>query len=196
MRPGLLAHAGGADESLAIAMVFAALWIGWIGWSRVRGTGFPRLPRGAGFGLLGVSAAVLVSSAVVPGAVFGPTPAPPPTVAASPTGVRPASTATLSIVAPADGDTITGDQLEVVMELEGGRVVESASTELSPDEGHIHLTVDGEVVSMTYGTVQVLDLRSVEPGTHVLEAEFVAADHVPFSPRVLTKVSFTTGGSG
>ncbi|HSL11603.1 MAG TPA: hypothetical protein VLA82_09860 [Actinomycetota bacterium] len=196
MRAGLLAHAGGADESLAIAMVFAALWIGWMGWSRVRGTGFPRLPRGAGFGLLGAAIVVLLASAVVPGAVFGPTPSPTPAAGGQPTGDRPASTATLSIVAPLDGETLTSDELEVVMDLQGGRVVEAASTQLSPDEGHIHLSIDGEVVSMTYGTVQVLDLRSLAPGSHVLEAEFVAADHAPFSPRVLSKVSFTNGIDG
>jgi hypothetical protein len=178
-------------------MVFVALWVGWVGWSRLRGTGFGRLPRGAGVGLLGLATVVLIASAVVPGAVFGPTPTPAPTVAVSPApGERPASTATLSIAAPSDGETVTGDQLEVVMELEGGRVVDAATTELTPDEGHIHVAVDGDVVSMTYGTVQVLDLRSLEPGTHVLEAEFVAADHAPFSPRVVAKAAFVSGSDG
>jgi len=196
--PGILAHAGAADESLAIAMVFAALWIGWIGWSRVRGTGFPRLPRGAGFALLGAGAAVLVASAIVPRAILGPTPSPAPGAAASatPSGPRPASTARLAIVAPNDGTAIAGDELEVVLELDGGRVVEEATTQLAPDEGHIHLSVDGAVVSMTYGTVQVVDLRTLDAGTHLLEAEFVAADHGPFSPRVLAKTTFATRGAG
>ena len=193
----ILAHAGAADESLAVAMVFAALWIGWVGWSRVRGTGFARLPRGAGVALIAIGVAVLVAAAIVPRAVLGPTPDPVAGAASvTPSGPRPASTATIDIVAPADGTTVTGDELEVVMELEGGRVVESTSTELTADEGHIHVAVDGEIVSMTYGTVQVLDLRTLEPGTHTLDAEFVAADHAPFSPRVASSVSFTTGGGG
>ena len=198
LRPGLLAHAGAADESLAVAMVFAALWVGWIGWSRIRGTGFPRLSRTAGFGLLAIGVALLVASAVVPNALLGPTPsgdARSPGATPIP-GERPASTASLAIVSPADGATVTDDALEVVMELAGGRVVEGASTELAPDEGHIHLTLDDELVSMTYGTVQVLDLRTAAPGTHTLEAEFVAADHSPFSPRVTTSVTFTTGSAG
>jgi hypothetical protein len=194
--PGLLAHAGAADESLAVAMVFAALWIGWIGWSRVRGTGFPRLPRGAGFALLGTGVALLVAAAVVPQAVLGPTSPAADPAALAPTREPLASTATIDVVAPADGARVAGDELEVVMELEGGRIVEGASTQLSPDEGHIHVSLDGDVVSMTYGTVQVLDLRTLEPGTHTLEAEFVAADHAPFSPRVVASVSFTTGGTG
>jgi hypothetical protein len=197
-RAGLLAHAGAADESLAVAMVFAALWIGWVGWSRLRGTGFPRLPRGAGVGLLALGASLLVASAIVTGALLGPSPSPSPVVSGAPStsGPRPASTATLAIVTPADGATVAGDELEVVMELTGGRVVEGASTDLTPDEGHIHLTLDGEIVSMTYGTVQVIDLRTTAPGTHTLEAEFVAADHSPFSPRVTTSVTFTSGSDG
>ena len=190
--PGILAHAGAADESLAVAMVFAALWIGWIGWSRVRGTGFPRLSRGAGFAFLAAGVALLVAAAIVPPAVLGPTTPPADPAAAAPTRQPLASSASIEVVAPADGTAVTGDELEVVMELQGGRVVEGASTHLAPDEGHIHVSVDGEVVSMTYGTVQVLDLRTLEPGTHTLEAEFVAADHAPFSPRVLSSVSFTT----
>jgi hypothetical protein len=42
----------------------------------------------------------------------------------------------------------------------------------------------------------VVDLRTLDPGEHLLEAEFVAADHAPFSPRVLAKSTFTTGGAG
>ena len=36
---------------------------------------------------------------------------------------------------------------------------------------------------MNYGTTQDLD---VAPGTHILHAEFVASDHYPFDPRVVT----------
>jgi hypothetical protein len=190
--PGLLAHAGAADESLAVAMLFAALWIGWIGVSRVRGTGFPRLPRAAGFGLVGAAVVLLIATAVVPQRLLGPaaTPAAAPRTAPS-NAQRPSSSASLEIVSPEDGATVPDDQLEVVMQLRNGRVVEAASTDLSPDEGHIHVSLDGDVVSMTYGTVQVIDLRPLAPGEHTLEAEFVAADHAPFSPPVVTSVTFT-----
>ena len=39
----------------------------------------------------------------------------------------------------------------------------------------------GQIVSMNYGLEQDLP---VTPGTYVFRAEFVAADHAPFSPRV------------
>jgi len=40
---------------------------------------------------------------------------------------------------------------------------------------------------MTYGLRHVI---RVPPGTHRLVAEFVAVDHLPFSPRVRTEVRF------
>ena len=188
----MLAHAGAADESLAIGMVFAALWVGWIGWSRLRGTGFARLPAAAGPGLIGVAVVLLVASAIVPGAVFGPTPATP---TGSVSGPRIASTATLAFADPSDGTTIEGDELEVVLDLQGGAVIAQTTSEVRPDTGHIHLSVDGALVSMTYGTVQVVSLASLGLGSgeHTLDAEYVAADHLPFDPPVTASVTFRTG---
>ena len=37
----------------------------------------------------------------------------------------------------------------------------------------------------------MLDLTALSPGHHTLEAEFVAADHGPFDPRVAASVTFT-----
>jgi hypothetical protein len=61
--------------------------------------------------------------------------------------------------------------------------VAATTTDIRPDQGHIHLYVDNNLVSMNYGTTQ--DLQ-VAPGTHILRAEFVASDHAPFDPRVVT----------
>jgi hypothetical protein len=190
----MLAHAGAADESLAIAMVFGALWVGWVGWSRIRGTGFGRLPGAAGPGLLGLAVVLLVASAVVPRAVFGPTPATPVPSGSATDGPRIASTATLAFERPAADQVIEGDEVQVVLDLQGGTVVEQTSSDVRPDEGHIHLSLDGALVSMTYGTVQVVDLRGIEPGIHVLDAEFVAADHLPFDPPVTASATFSMEG--
>jgi len=184
----VIAHAGAADESLAIAMVFVGLWVGWVGWTRLRGTGFARLPRRAGFVLLGAAVAVAVASAFVPRAVFGPTL---PVVA---TGPRITSSATVAFTAPRDGQLVGDDRLDVVLRLDGGTVVQETTRAVTADTGHVHLAVDGSLVSMTYGTVQSVDLAAYGPGQHVLEAEYVAADHLPFDPRVTASVTITLPG--
>jgi hypothetical protein len=183
----ILAHRGAADESLGILLLFAAMWVGWTGWSRLRGRGFARLPSIAGPGLLIVGVGLLVAAVVVPPVLFPP--------GARVPGPRPTSTATLAIRQPEAGSSVDDGRLEVVLDLEGGTIVDDASADLAPDTGHIHVTVDGRLVSMTYGVVQVVDVRSLPPGEHELRAEYVAADHAPFSPRVVASVAFRTEGS-
>jgi hypothetical protein len=190
----MLAHQGAVDETLSVVLLFGALWVGWVGWSQLKGKGFPRLPAWAGPALLAVAAALAVTAAVVPRAIFAPSPATSTGTSASDQGPRPSSTAALGFTAPTDGQTVSGDEVEVVLDLQGGRIVEDTSTDLAPDTGHVHLVLDGELVSMTYGLVQVVDLRSVPPGSHTLQAEYVAADHAPFDPRVTAVVRFETEG--
>jgi hypothetical protein len=184
----MLAHQGSVDETLSVVLLFGALWVGWVGWSRLKEKAFLRLPPSAGPGLLVVAAALAVSAAVLPRALFAPTPG----SAAAEAGPRPASTAALAFTAPAEGQLVDGDELEVVLDLRGGRLVEGTSSELSPGTGHVHLTLDGRLVSMTFGLVQVVDLRDVGAGSHTLQAEYVAADHAPFDPRVTAVVRFET----
>ncbi len=100
---------------------------------------------------------------------------------------RPASTATLAIVEPAHEATVPPGTLVVKLDLKGARIIESATTVLKPDEGHVHLTLDGTLVSMAYGLEQPVE---VTPGIHVLVAEFVAGDHAPFNPRVAVTRAF------
>jgi len=78
--------------------------------------------------------------------------------------------------------------LHVRIRLTGGEIILQTSTQLSPDKGHIHLILDGKVVSMAYGVEQNME---VAPGLHLLQAEFVATDHFPFNPRVISAVTFT-----
>jgi hypothetical protein len=102
----------------------------------------------------------------------------------SPTiGPRIASTATITIDAPTMNEKLTGPNVHVVIGLTGGVIVTTTSTNLKPGEGHIHLYLDNNVVSMNYTLEQDL---AVPAGTHVLRAEYVASDHAPFSPRVVT----------
>jgi hypothetical protein len=92
-------------------------------------------------------------------------------------------------VTPKDDAVIQGETVDVVFDLEGGELVDLTATEVTPDEGHLHVTLDGALVSMTGGLEQTLE--GVPPGPHLLKAEFVAADHAPFEPRVIAAVAFT-----
>jgi len=109
--------------------------------------------------------------------------------ASASSGTRPSSPAVVMITKPASGDTVTGDTVHVVLSLMGARIVSATTTAIRPDEGHVHLYVDNVLVSMNYGLEQDLP---VHPGTYVLKAEFVAADHAPFSPRVVSPEVFFT----
>jgi hypothetical protein len=111
------------------------------------------------------------------------------TAAPSALGPRPSSPATVEILSPTSGATVTGTSVHVVLKLTGATIVATTSTNIQPDQGHVHLYVDNVLVSMNYGLEQDLP---VQPGTYVLKAEFVAADHAPFNPRVWSPEVFFT----
>lgn len=103
---------------------------------------------------------------------------------------RPTTPARLQIVAPTPNE-VTGPNITVKLDLMGAKVVPQTTGPLHPDEGHIHVSLDGKLVSMAYGTEQ--DLPNLAPGKHSLQAEFVATDHVPFANRVVAGVLFDVG---
>jgi hypothetical protein len=109
----------------------------------------------------------------------------PPT---GPAPARPSTNATLGIASPESGAVIRSDHTTLVVNLEGAKLTDVASTDLRPDEGHLHVTLDDRLISMTSGLEQVLP--DLTPGDHLLKVEFVANDHAPFEPRVITAVSF------
>jgi hypothetical protein len=178
---------GRPDEFVSELMLVAGGFLAWIAVRRFRHTGFPRIPTAAAGGIAVLAAVVLVAAFIAPRKLL-------PVSAVTPAATRPSSTATLSIVKPMDGAHVSGSQLEVALKLNGGQIVSASTTQLTPVTGHIHLSVDGRLVSMTYGLLQPIDLRGLSPGTHTILAEFVAADHAPFNPRVTAAATFVKEG--
>ena len=101
---------------------------------------------------------------------------------------RPSSPAKLIITRPKNGQTVRQQRPELHLELDGGKIVSQTTTRVQGDEGHIHRHVDGKLVAMNYGLRQ--RLPALPPGQHVVQVEFVAADHAPFEPRILTQAAF------
>jgi hypothetical protein len=132
----------------------------------------------AGCSGCGSSASTSTSSS---SATSTPPATPPP---GTPTGTRPTSPAQISITSPADGSTVTGTMIHVVVDLTGAKVVQATSSNITPTEGHVHLYIDGNLQYMAYSLSQDFP---VHPGTYTIKAEFVASDHFPFNPRVYSK---------
>lgn len=128
-----------------------------------------------------LAAGLLLALSACPKSEPEPTPSPTSTA-------RLTSTARVTIDEPKEGAVFQGGEVRVKITLTGGRVVPQVSRDLKPDEGHIHLLVDGAVVQFLGSLDETI--KDVAPGAHLLQVEFVAADHSPFSPRVIAAVSF------
>ena len=100
---------------------------------------------------------------------------------------RPTTTTRIQIESPTPNQ-ITGPDVVARITLIGGRVVQRTTGKLTPDEGHIHVTVDGKLVSMTYQNEQ--EIKGLTAGQHSISAEFVAVDHAPFKNRPKAAVLF------
>ena len=101
---------------------------------------------------------------------------------------RPSSPAEISILSPQNGQVVHGTSMDLKLSLKGAKVVPLTTTNITPTTGHVHVYLDGKIVSMTAGLEQTVG--ALTPGTHTVRAEFVAADHRPFDPRVFTDVAF------
>jgi hypothetical protein len=101
---------------------------------------------------------------------------------------RPSSTAELAVVSPENGEIVHGSTVALRVDLEGAKIVPQTTTDIAPDEGHLHVLLDDTLISMTGKTRQ--RIRDVAAGSHRLMVEFVASDHAPFDPRVVAVVAF------
>ncbi len=178
--PPILADGAGSavDQGVATWLMVGAVFLGWIGISRLRGRAFRGMPRWLGWASTGLGVAALVLAVVLP-----------PIIRPNPPATRPSSRATVAIEEPGPDQVLHGDPapVPVRVRLTGGKIVPFTSTRLLPDTGHVHVFLDGELVAMTTSLRRTID---VLPGHHTLTAEFVAVDHAPFDPRLRTSVRF------
>jgi hypothetical protein len=112
--------------------------------------------------------------------------------AAGATADRPSSTGKLRIAAPRNGQIVSGSNLTLKLDLTGAKIVQATTTKVQPDQGHVHVMLDGKLISMNYQLSE--KLPKLKLGTHLIQVEFVAADHLPFDPRVLTQAAFQVNG--
>jgi ABC-type glycerol-3-phosphate transport system substrate-binding protein len=111
-----------------------------------------------------------------------------PTGATAPSSDRPSSTAKLAIVLPKVGEVVHGSNVDLRVKLQDAKLVPATTTHIVRDEGHLHVILDDTLISMTQGLEQTIP--DVAPGEHRIMVEFVASDHAPFDPRVVSVVAF------
>jgi hypothetical protein len=179
----MLAHAQTPGETLGELLFAAAGALAWVAFWRLRGNGFLWLPRPAGWALAVLALASVAGAVVIPSVT-----------APSYAKIRPHSTATVDVLAPTRNETVRGDRMEVDVRLIGGRVTAVTTTSVRPDVGHIHVSIDGQLLTMSTATRSEVDISALSNGEHLLQAEFVAADHGPFDPPVVASVPFRKEG--
>ena len=125
-----------------------------------------------------------------------------PELPASAAAAEPADAMRVLIVEPAEGATVEGPVVRVVLEVGGLRVVPAGDT--SEGSGHHHLFLDadvsdagapipsvpGSVVHMGDGSTEYA-FEGLGPGEHRLIAVVGDGAHVPLDPWVVDTVRFT-----
>jgi hypothetical protein len=143
---------------------------------------------------VGVVAAVLA-------AACGGEPAPGTETSAPAASQAPQQSASVTILAPADGDTIPGDSVVVRLAATGVRIVPAGDTTQGTGHHHLYLDQDlgqpGEVVPSIPGHVVHLGtgaseyvFTDVPSGEHRLIAVVADGLHVPLQPWVTDTVRF------
>jgi hypothetical protein len=98
--------------------------------------------------------------------------------------------AEVAFASPLDGATVPANEpLEIEIDLEGGELATSTSS----SGGHLHIFVDGSVISMPSTTTAEVTL---EPGEHELKVEYVDIQHASYDPPAQETISVTAEKGG
>lgn len=101
---------------------------------------------------------------------------------------RPLTQGSVTVTGPSQDQVFASQDLPLKIDLQGGEIAPVASTSNQEGQGHLHISIDGRLASMTAEADQTLQ---VPPGKHELEVEYVANDHAPFCKRIADRVRFT-----
>jgi hypothetical protein len=174
---GDLAHQGniGVGGVIAVCLFLASWPLGMGAWSLLKPESVG-LRRAEGYGLGVLAAGCLCAATILP-FILRP----------GPSVFRPTTRARVEIVSPRDGEVVRSTNVQLVVRIDGGKLVPFTSKKLVPNEGHLHVWLDGRLVSMLAGSSDTIPVKA---GRHTLQVEFVAVDHGPFSPRVRDSVAF------
>ncbi|MDQ3981113.1 MAG: hypothetical protein M3271_00355 [Actinomycetota bacterium] len=96
--------------------------------------------------------------------------------------------ASVAIASPQDGATVSAEEpVPFEIELTGATLAAESTGE---EGGHLHVYVDGEVVTMP----STLDVEvELEAGEHEVEVEYVDSEHLSLDPPVTDSVTGTAG---
>ncbi len=120
---------------------------------------------------------------------------------------------TLTIVQPANGTTITGSDVMVMIQVSGFNIVDKQGQPAVSGQGHVHYYLDynaptaqGKPAVPPNGTIwqttanTTYTFHNVTAGSHFVSVELVNNDHTPLNPPVTAKVTITvsnqSGGGG
>lgn len=93
--------------------------------------------------------------------------------------------AEVAFASPTDGATVPANEpVTIEIDLTGGEL----ATSPSDAGGHLHIFVDGSVVSMPSGDTAEVEL---EPGEHELRVEYVDIQHASYDPPIQETISVT-----
>jgi hypothetical protein len=92
---------------------------------------------------------------------------------------------TLTLLAPADGDTVCGDPLVVQVDVENFTLTNEDKEDSPDDLGHLHVYLNGQEVAQAGR--ETVEIRDVADGDYQLKTDLALANHDALVPYVGTE---------
>ena len=155
-------------------------------------------------------AGLLIFSALFAGCTTTPTNMTTPTTTSSPvtTSLQMNGTPNIMMVQPSEGATLTGNSVDVSVDVKNFSLVDALGKASVAGQGHIHYFIDvlpptepGKPAVTTPGSYAATintthTWENVSPGTHTFSVELANNDHTPLVPPVVRTVTVTVKAGG